>query len=43
MSERNYEPMTKAEVVAAQRVWAKCVTEQNVDALLDLYDFWHAG
>ena len=39
MAERNYEPMTKAEVVAAQRAWAKCVTEQDVDNLLDLYDF----
>ncbi|MEM6729617.1 MAG: hypothetical protein AAF618_14025 [Pseudomonadota bacterium] len=39
MSERIYEPMTKAEVVAAQRAWAKYVTEQDVDRLLDLYDF----
>lgn len=39
MSERIYEPMTKAEVIAAQRAWAKHVTEQNVDALLALYDF----
>ncbi|MEM0936698.1 MAG: phosphoribosyl-AMP cyclohydrolase [Pseudomonadota bacterium] len=31
--------MTKAEVVAAQRAWARYVTEQNVDALLALYDF----
>ena len=31
--------MTKAEVVAAQRAWAKCVTEQDVDGLLELYDF----
>jgi len=31
--------MTKAEVVAAQRAWAKYVTERNVDKLLDLYDF----
>jgi hypothetical protein len=31
--------MTKAEVIAAQREWAKYVTEPNVDALLALYDF----
>ncbi|MCY4180123.1 MAG: hypothetical protein OXC60_12275 [Litoreibacter sp.] len=42
MSERNYEPMTKAEVVAAQRAWAKHVTEQNVEELLALYDFGDA-
>lgn len=39
MPGRNFEPMTKAEVVAAQRAWAKYVTEQDVDKLLDLYDF----
>ncbi|MEM6638183.1 MAG: hypothetical protein AAF667_20130 [Pseudomonadota bacterium] len=39
MSDRNFEPMTKAEVVAAQKAWAKCVTEQDVEALLELYDF----
>ena len=39
MSVRNFEPMTKAEVVAAQRAWAKCVIEQDADGLLDLYDF----
>ena len=39
MSVRNFEPMTKAEVVAAQRAWAKFVIEQDVDGLLDLYDF----
>ncbi|MFN3212630.1 MAG: hypothetical protein ACE37M_05985 [Henriciella sp.] len=39
MDERNYEPMTKAEVVTAQRAWAKYVTEQDVDNLLELYDF----
>ncbi|MEL7254529.1 MAG: hypothetical protein AAFZ04_08010 [Pseudomonadota bacterium] len=39
MSDRNYEPMTKAEVIAAQRAWAKHVTDQNVDDLLGLYDF----
>ncbi|MEM0990624.1 MAG: hypothetical protein AAGK00_17280 [Pseudomonadota bacterium] len=31
--------MTKAEVVAAQRAWAKYVIEQDVDRLLELYDF----
>ena len=39
MPDRNFEPMTKAEVVAAQRAWAKCVTDQDVDGLLALYDF----
>ncbi|MEO0753081.1 MAG: hypothetical protein AAFY25_14895 [Pseudomonadota bacterium] len=39
MSDRQYEPMTKAEVIAAQRAWAKHVTDQNVDELLALYDF----
>ena len=28
MSDRTFEPMTKAEVVAAQRAWAKFVTER---------------
>lgn len=42
MNERVYEPMTKAEVFAAQRAWAKYVTEQDVDRLLDLYDFGEA-
>ena len=39
MPDRNFEPMTKAEVVTAQRSWVKCVTDQDVDGLLDLYDF----
>jgi hypothetical protein len=39
MPERNFEPMTKAEVVAAQRAWAKYVTEQDVENLLALYDY----
>ncbi len=39
ISDRNFEPMTKSEVITAQRAWAKHVTEQNVDELLDLYDF----
>ena len=36
---RIFESMTKAEVVAAQRAWAKYVVERQVDALLELYDF----
>jgi hypothetical protein len=36
MSERTFEPMTKAEVIAAQREWARYVTEQDVDKLLEL-------
>lgn len=39
MPDRSFERMTKAEVVAAQRSWAKCVTDQDVDGLLALYDF----
>ncbi|MBC6440066.1 MAG: hypothetical protein GDA49_06590 [Rhodospirillales bacterium] len=39
MANRRYEPMTRAEVINAQRVWAKYVTEQDVEQLLDLYDF----
>ena len=39
MSERTFEPMTKAEVVAAQRAWAEYVIEQDIDRLLKLYDF----
>lgn len=39
MSNRTFEPMTKDDVVAAQRDWVKYVTEQDVDQLLDLYDF----
>ncbi|MEM1332308.1 MAG: hypothetical protein AAGG08_02520, partial [Actinomycetota bacterium] len=39
MDERNFETMTKAEVVAAQRAWARYVTDPDVDALLELYDF----
>ena len=31
--------MTKAEVVVAQRAWARCLIERDVDGLLDLYDF----
>ena len=36
---RNFEEMTKAEVINAQRAWAKAITEQDLDALLALYDF----
>ena len=39
MTERHFEPMTKAEVIAAQRAWAKCIVEQDIDRLLELYDF----
>ncbi|MEO1543425.1 MAG: hypothetical protein AAFR75_05330 [Pseudomonadota bacterium] len=39
MSERVFQPMTRAEVVSAQRLWAKHVVEQDVENLLDLYDF----
>ena len=31
--------MTKAEVVLAQRAWAKAVVEQDIEGLLALYDF----
>ena len=31
--------MTKAEVVVAQDVWAKCVIARDVEALLKLYDY----
>ena len=36
---REFEKMTKAEVVNAQRAWAKAVIAQDVEALLGLYDF----
>ena len=39
MSECKFEPVTKAEVIAAQQAWAKYVTEQDVENLLELYDF----
>ncbi|MCJ8276997.1 MAG: hypothetical protein MJK18_09150 [Bdellovibrionales bacterium] len=39
MTERTYQPMTKSEVINAQRAWAKYVTEQDVEHLLELYDF----
>lgn len=37
--ERVFQTMTKAEVVNAQRTWARCVTERDVEQLLELYDF----
>ncbi|GAB5454452.1 MAG: hypothetical protein Hens2KO_06810 [Henriciella sp.] len=43
MTDRTFEPMSKAEVVAAQRSWAKYVTEQDVENLLGLYDFGSAN
>ncbi|MEM8659797.1 MAG: hypothetical protein AAGF35_02825 [Pseudomonadota bacterium] len=36
---RNFETMTKAEVINAQRAWAKAVVDQDVEGLLALYDF----
>ncbi len=39
ITDRNFERITKAEVVAAQHAWARCVTEQDIDGLLELYDF----
>lgn len=39
ISDRSFEPISKAEVIAAQRLWAKYVTEQDVENLLNLYDF----
>ncbi len=39
MSERTFQSMTKAEVIAAQRAWVRYIIERNVDQLLDLYDF----
>jgi hypothetical protein len=39
MRERIFEPMTRQEVVASQGAWARHVTEQNVEPLLDIYDF----
>jgi len=39
MSKREYQTMTRAEVVDAQRTWAKAVVDQDVETLLALYDF----
>lgn len=36
---RNFEKMTKAEVINAQKAWAKAVIDQDVETLLGLYDF----
>ena len=36
---RSFQKMTKAEVVSAQRAWAKAVVDQDVDTLIGLYDF----
>ena len=36
---REYEKMTKEEVINAQCAWADAVVEQDVEALLGLYDF----
>ncbi len=34
-----FEKMTKAEVISAQRAWARAVIDQDVETLLGLYDF----
>lgn len=39
MTDRTFEPMTADDVVEAQQAWTKCVTEQDVEGLLRLYDF----
>lgn len=39
---RNFEKMTKAEVVNAQRDWVKAIIDQDVEAVLALYDFGDA-
>ena len=39
MTDQNYEPLSKADVEAAQEAWAACVTGQDVDALIALYDW----
>ncbi len=36
---RQFEKMTKAEVINAQRAWSRAVIEQDVETLLGLYDF----
>lgn len=36
---RKFELMTKAEVINAQRAWTRAVIEQDVEALIALYDF----
>lgn len=39
---RNFQKITKAEVVNAQRAWAKAVVAKDVDTLIGLYDFGSA-
>ncbi|MEM7693163.1 MAG: phosphoribosyl-AMP cyclohydrolase [Pseudomonadota bacterium] len=39
MSARNFEPMTKSEVISAQQAWSQAVIARDVDRLLGLYDF----
>ena len=39
ISKREFQPITEAEILKAQHLWAKYVTQQNVEKLLDLYDF----
>ena len=36
---REFERMTKAEVIHAQRAWTQAVVDQDVETLLGLYDF----
>lgn len=36
---KKFEKITKSEVLEAQNAWAKAVIEQDVEALLGLYDF----
>jgi len=36
---RKFEKITKADVINAQRAWAKAVIEQDAEALIELYDF----
>ena len=36
---RQFEEMTKAEVIDAQRAWVNAVIDQDVETLLGLYDF----
>jgi hypothetical protein len=39
VAKTRFEPIGKAEVIAAQRAWAKAVVDQDVETLLGLYDF----
>ncbi len=36
---REFEKMTKSDVINAQRAWVEAIIAQDVDALLKLYDF----